>query len=348
MKVFQFGLCLIQIVIMQILIDWTVLIFKIWLIEKLTIYKLFMTNREALDKLKELSCQLDKVDYSDIVNILKESIRKIPVPIARMPPNTPIDRVRKNVGENPFTDVHNQLSYIKDQNVIDNYLTEFGRANEPHQSMFYGAIESSLIGHQRITALAETSELLQNPDAVDFAGELYTVSRWRNTSELFLAEIVFSQDAIDTNPDIKNAFAKQSEFAKQVGADDIDFYLDFLVFISDQFARPKTGHDDYKISTAYTNLILTNPNIHGIAYPSVQTKYQGQNVVFPPDVVDQYLVVEILSMQRLYKNKMRSYLNNVKNCLAPNDCLDDIVWTELNPQFVATIEKIHASLNGED
>lgn len=307
-----------------------------------------MTNREALIKLKELSSQLDKVDYADIVRILKESIRKIPVPIARMPPNTPIDRVRKNIGDNPFTDVHNQLSYIKDKNVIDNYLTEFGRANEPHQPMFYGAIESSLIGHQRITALAETSELFQNPDAVNFDGELYTVSRWRNSDELFLAEIVFSQDAINTNPDIKNAFSKQTDFAKQVGADDVDFYLDFLVFISEEFARPKTSHNDYKISTAYTNLVLTNPKIHGIAYPSVQTKYQGQNVVFPPDVVDQFLSVDILAMQRLYKNKMRSHLNNVKNCLTPNDCLTHIAWSDLDPQHIAPIDKIHKYLNGED
>jgi len=307
-----------------------------------------MTNREALIKLKELSSQLDKVDYADIVQILKESIKRIPVPIAKMPPNTPIDRVRKNIGETPFKDVHNQLSYIKDQNVIDKYLTEFGRANEPHQPMFYGAINSSLIGHSRITALAETSELLQNPTAVNFDGELYTVSRWRNSSELFLAEIVFSQEAIDTNPDIKKAFENQTEFAKQQGADDVDFYLDFLVFISDQFARPKSTHNDYKISTAYTNLVLTNPNIHGIAYPSVQTKYQGQNLVFPPDVVDKFLVVDVLAMQRLYKNKMRSYLNNFKNCLTPNDCLTDIIWSDLAPQYIASIDKIHKSLNGGD
>jgi hypothetical protein len=307
-----------------------------------------MTNREALIKLKELSNQLEKVEYADIVQILKESIRKIPVPITKMPPNTLIDRVRKNIGENPFTDVHNQLSYIKDQNVIDKYLSEFGRANEPHQPMFYGAIESSLIGHQRITALAETSDVFQNPTAVNFDGELYTVSRWRNINELLLAEIVFSQDAINTNPDIKKAFEKQTEFAKQVAGSDLDFHIDFLIFISEQFARPKSSHHDYKISTAYTNLVLTNPSIHGIAYPSVQTKYLGQNVVFPPAVVDKHLVIDVLAMQRLYKNKMNAYLNNVKNCLTPSHCLESIIWSDLDPQHIAPIEKIHKSLNGKD
>jgi hypothetical protein len=307
-----------------------------------------MTNREALEELKRLSLQLDKVEYSDIVQILKQSVRKIPVPIAKLPANVPIDRVRKNIGENYFNNVHEQLSYIKDQHVIDNYLTEFGRANEPHQPMFYGAIESTLIGHQRITALAETSELLQNTEAVNFKGELYTVSRWRNTSELFLAEIVFAQEAIDINPDIKKAFEKQSDFAKQHGTDDVDFYLDFLVFISNEFARPKTSHHDYKISTAYTNLVLTNPQIHGIAYPSVQTKYYGQNIVLPPWVVDKYLTVDVLTIQRVHKNRMRTYINNVKNCQNPNDCLTDLKWVDLDAKFVAPSDKIEQYLNGSD
>lgn len=303
-----------------------------------------MTNREALDLLKQLSTQLDKVDYTEIVHVLKNSIKRIPVPIARIPPNTAIDRVRNNIGEDYFTDVHNQLSYIKDQKIIDNYLIEFGRANEPHQPMFYGAVESTLIGHQRITALAETTELFQNPNGVNWNGELYTVSRWRNNEEVFLAEVVFSQDAIDTNPDTKRAFEKQTGFARAEGVD-ADFYLEFLVFISDQFARQKTTHDDYKISTAYTNLVLSNPNIHGVAYPSVQTHYQGQNIVLLPVVVDKYLTVEVLSVQRLYKNKMRSYLNNVKNCLNPNECSNNIVWVELDPAHIASHDEINQSLN---
>jgi len=304
-----------------------------------------MTNREALIRLKELSGHLDKVTYSDIIQILKEAVRRIPVPIAKLPINTPIDRVRKNIGETHFSDVHEQLSYIKDQYVIDNYLNEFGRANEPHQPMFYGAVESSLVGHQRITALAETSELLQDSTSINFDGELYTVSRWRNSHELFLAEIVFSQEAININPDIRKAFEKQSGFAKQACAGDEEFYLDFLVFISDEFARPKSTHHDYKISTAYTSLVLSNPEIHGIAYPSVQTRYEGQNIVFPPYIVDKYFAVEVLSMQRLYKKKLRSHLNNVKNCLRPNDCLTKIIWVDLDPQHVAPIEEIHKSLN---
>lgn len=303
-----------------------------------------MTSREGLLKLKEFSLRLDTVEYDDIIKVFKESIKKIPIPLARLLPNTNIDRVRKNISEDYFTNVHEQLSYIKDQYIIDHYLNEFGRANKPHQPMFYGAIESTLVETQRITALAETSELLQDPNGVNFNGELYTISRWKNSIELSLVEMVFCQEAIDINPDIKKSFEKQVEFLKQAGAEDIDFYKEFLVFISEEFAKPKTLHHDYKISTAYTNLALSKNNSHGITYPSVRTKYEGQNIVLTPSVVDNYLNVEVLSIQRLYKNKMITCLNNVKNCINPKDCLTNIIWSDTDPQYVASKEKIYHSL----
>lgn len=296
-----------------------------------------MTNREGLDKLIDLSNKLDTVEYDEIVDILRKSIQKIPIPLAKLQANSNIDRVRKNIGDTPFTNV-DELSYIKNQYVIDNILTEFGRANMPHQVLFYGAIETTNLQQQRITAIAETSELFQDKNGVNLDGELYTVSRWINNAELSLAEVVFSKEAIAINPDIKKNFEKQTEFAKKVGFDDLEFYTDFLVFISDQFARPKQTHHDYKISTAYTNLVLTSQHVQGIAFPSVQTRYEGVNVAFEPAIIDKYFAVEVLAMQRLYKNKMKMYLANHKNCLNPKECHDNIIWTDLEPEYLTTDE----------
>jgi hypothetical protein len=298
-----------------------------------------MTNRDGLNILKELSTQLDKVKYDDIVDILTNSIKKIPIPLSKLQANSNIDRVRKNIGEELFQNV-DQLSCIKDQKIIDEYLTEFGRANLPHQVLFYGAIETTNLQHQRITAIAETSELFQNPEGVNLNGEFYTVSMWTNKAELSLAEVVFSSEAIKVNPDIKKAFEMQTEFAKQSGQDDLEFYTDFLIFISEQFARPKQTHNDYKISTAYANLVLKNPKVQGIAFPSVQTKYVGVNVAFEPKVIDEFFSVKVLSTQRLYKNKMKIFLDNYKNCLNPNECYDNIIWTDLEQQYLSTNEYI--------
>jgi hypothetical protein len=304
-----------------------------------------MKPAEALERLRALSSILEHVPYEEILSILKDSIKKIPIPLAKLAPNSPIDRVRKNIGDALFTNVHEELSYIKNQHVIDNYLTEYGRANKPHQPMFYGSVESTLIGTPRITAIAETSELFQNRNAINFNGELYTISRWRNSSELVVVEIVFAKEAIAINPDIKKAFEKQTEFAQALGIEDVDFFKEFLIFISEEFAREKKTHSDYKIATAYAELVLSRPDIHGIAFPSVQTKYHGQNLVLPPATVDAYLLPEVLSTQRLYKNKLNMLLTNHKNCLDPMSCLDNIIWTDVEVQYTSTREQILASLN---
>ena len=154
-----------------------------------------MNPREALDKLVMLSPILEHVPYEEIMAIMKESIVKIPIPLAKLKVDTFIDRARKNIGETLFPDVHENLSYIKDPNVLANFLTDYGRANKPHQAMFYGAIESTLIDTQRVTAIAETSELFRNRNGVSYDGELYTVSRWKNNSELTLTEIVFAPES---------------------------------------------------------------------------------------------------------------------------------------------------------
>ncbi|RYE12889.1 MAG: hypothetical protein EOP45_22105 [Sphingobacteriaceae bacterium] len=302
-----------------------------------------MTNREGLNKLKELSNQLEKVEYEDIMCILKNTIRKIPIPLAKLRAKSAVDRARKNIDEEMFTTIE-QLSYIKDKNVIDNYLTEFGRANKPHQPMFYGAVETTDLQYQRITAIAEVSELFQNPNGKNLEGELYTISRWGNKEELILAEVVFASEAIRVNPDIRQAFEKQTEFAKQAGQDDLEFYTDFLVFISEQFAREKQTHHDYKISTAYADLVLKHPDIKGISFPSVQTKYVGINVLFEPQVIDEYFTVEVLATQRLYKNVHKIYLGNHKNCLNPNDCLNNLIWTDLDPKYLTPDEYIQRCL----
>lgn len=292
-----------------------------------------MTNREGLNKLMELSNQLDQVDYSDIIDLLKNTIRKIPIPLAKLRANSDIDRARPNIGENLFTSV-DELTYIKKQDVIEKYLTGFGRANKPYQPMFYGAIETTVGKPQRMTAIAEVSKLYQNPVGVNLNGELHTVSRWKNKEELIIVEVVFAAEAIKINPDIRKAFEKQTEFAKQAGQDDLEFYTDFLIFISEQFAREVHTHHDYKISTAYTDLILTKPEIQGISFPSVQTEYVGVNVVFEPKVIDKYFDLKVLATQRFYKNILKRILNNHKNCVNPNECYDNIIWSDLEAKYL--------------
>lgn len=164
-----------------------------------------MTTQElALKEIISYRNRLDKIDYNDIKILIKESIRHVPVAIAKLRKNAVIDRVRLNKSTK-FFNSQKDLSYISDEKIISN-LKEFGRANKPHQSLFYGALKSEQIQENRMTAYLETSSLLRDPEAVNLNGELFTLSRWITNEEIFVPEIVFSEEAIKVNPQTSASF----------------------------------------------------------------------------------------------------------------------------------------------
>jgi len=303
-----------------------------------------MTPEEALKTLEERATHLQDVEYEEIMYLLQHGIRRIPIPVGKLYRGALIDRVRPNDGKNLFANI-DDLTYIKKEQIIREKLTEFGRGNCPHQPMFYGAIESTEIPQQRITALAETSTLYQNPAGVNIEGELYTVSRWRTTEELQVAEMVFSPGAIAASQDTAKAFQNQVVLLAAQGVGDEAFLREFLVFVSGQFARHKQTHHDYKISAAYTNAVLQHPNISGVSYPSVQTGYQGWNLVLPPAIVEQALTLESAITQRLYKNAPYMFVNNHMECVNPLSDPQELNWLPTNPVHIAGQKEIHAGLH---
>ena len=117
-----------------------------------------MDKYEAFEKLKEHAKNLEDVSYEEIYDLIKNGIGFLPLPLAKVRKNVFIDRVRANNGATLFKHI-DELGYIKDKYVIDNFLTSFGRANNPHQVLFYGALKTELIDKPRLTAIAETSRL---------------------------------------------------------------------------------------------------------------------------------------------------------------------------------------------
>ncbi|TWP24359.1 hypothetical protein ETU10_03710 [Apibacter muscae] len=302
-----------------------------------------MDKYDALEKLKKYSQELNKISYDEIYNLLKNGIKKIPLPEAKLSKGAFIDRVRKNNDNELFTHI-NDLGYIKDPKIIDKCLNSFGRANCPHQVMFYGAIETTLIDKQRATAIFETSNLFRhNLDST--TGEYYTVSRWKSVEEITLVEVVFSEYSCNNNPDIKHSYNKQIEFLQKLNLSEEDeqFFIDFLKFISDEFSKKvNIGEDyNYKISAAYTNLVLENPNIQGIIYPSVQTASQGVNIVLPPKIVDDYLTPTICSTQIVYKKGKKTLIANGEYYCDTINIKENIIWKKTDPKFLSTQEQIN-------
>jgi hypothetical protein len=292
--------------------------------ERTSNYKNIMSTQEkALNEIIAYRDRLNEIEYDDIKILIKESIRHVPVALAKLHKNAVIDRVRLNKNT-PFFTSQKELSYITDKEVITKYLTEFGRSNKPHQPLFYGALTSTKIKENRMTAYLETSTLLRDTDAINLEGELFTLSRWRTNLELIVPEIVFSEEAIIANPDTAESF--QMYYKDLMEEPMRELALRQLQLFSQEFARKARSHHDYKIAVAYADLLMTEGNYPGILYPSVQTGYQGQNLVLRTDIVDKHLFLTNASTHRLHKNKMKSTMANYYHTTNFGENNSNFVW----------------------
>jgi hypothetical protein len=280
-------------------------------------------QEKALNEIIAYRDRLNEIEYEDIKTLIKESIRHVPVALAKLHKNAAIDRARLNNGT-PFFTSQNDLSYITDKEIIDKYLTEFGRANKPHQPLFYGALTSEKIEHNRMTAYSETSTLLRDTELENFDGELFTLSRWITNEELIVPEIVFSEEAIAANPQTAASFQIHYQWLMKEPMRELA--LRQLQLFSQEFARKVRSHHDYKIAVAYADLLMSEGNYPGILFPSVQTGYQGQNIVLRPDIVDNHLVLANVSTHRVHKNKMQSTMANYYHTTNFGENNSNFVW----------------------
>jgi hypothetical protein len=297
------------------------------------------------EQLNLFSSNLESTEYVAIINLIKNSIKIIPITSAILTKGTFIDRVRPNDGENLFVS-EDQISYIKDKVVIDKYMTKYGRCNQPHQVMFYGAIESSIINKQRVTAISETSRIFKDVESINLEGELLTLSRWEVMEDIVIVELVFHDAAIQINPDTRKSF--YHHFPQIFESPDREIMLKLLKLFSFEFAKVVSSHEhfNYKISTAFTNLVINDGilpdgrKIEGITYPSVVSGYQGQNIVLRPDVVNQKLKLKYVTTHSLHKNKLKSFINNHKLVSDFGINNSNFTWQDADPKFVVPIDEL--------
>jgi hypothetical protein len=260
---------------------------------------------EHLEYLLYAADNLDSIELPPIFKALKALPNK-PMTVAKMNGNGHhyIDRIRihpknfraKKVQELSYLNIDSILQRQRDTN-------QYGRANLPGMSMFYGSLFTNEIEINKATAFMETAEMIHN---INLDEEFLTVSRWRITEDFSIFECVFQNEGIEVNRYTLQAREKQLEFLEQISMSD-DFKseaIEQLKFIGDQFAKTvdRTNSYNYKISSAFTSMMLQHPQnvenpphttkMHGISYPSVQSNLQGQNIALSPYAVDNFLEFE--------------------------------------------------------
>ncbi len=253
-----------------------------------------------LEYLEQVRHNLEYADFNMIQLAIAELRDKF-LPIAILKKGFAVDRVRINRPGEIFNGI-DAVNYITDKAVLDQHA-DFGRANLRKEAMFYGSVETPQIRLPRYTAWRETTAIFDTQPLPDELHETFTLSRWRVKETFEIVEMIFSDEAL-----IKSDYTKASLEHQTKGIADLrleQHYRDQGRFFSNEFARNdcKGKPSNYKISAAYANYVLTNLGFLGITFPSVQSEYQGQNIVLRPEAVDKYLELEKVAMFKFDREK---------------------------------------------
>jgi hypothetical protein len=286
----------------------------------------------TLKFLTDVRDRLEYVPYEQIFQAIAEMRDKF-IPTAIIKKGAYIDRVRVH---KKITDVfykEEDVSYIHDKEIIENYVG-FGRANKEKQAIFYGAVESPEIKQPRIVAYFETSPILKELDKHDNITELFTVSRWRVLEDIEVVEMIFSDEALKVSKYAKMSLEHQLQHYQHLPL--AKEYEEQGRFFSNEFARSdiRSGEDyKYKITSAYANYIWENTSLKGITYPSVQSLYLGQNVALLPEVVDSSLRLEspvgIFKFERV--NGVNQPVDSTHLAMDLGDSNSAFIWQEYKP-----------------
>jgi len=272
---------------------------------------------------KYIELDLKGVSYPKLFIQLQKDLKLIPFTTAKIKKGSTVERARINKKGEVFYS-ENEISYRTD---IQN-ITEYGRANTPHTSMFYGSIVSEKIQNPRIVNLIETEETFRTKSNADL-DLIFTVGKWRILEELEVAEIVFSKKVRELNGKVEEAYTYHIDKLKREHPNDYEYYIRVLEFFAEQFSKPEiNSDDDYKFSAAYMGMVLEK-GLPALIYPSVRTEYLGNNIVLPIRAVEEFLSLEIVAMFKVKKVGQDTLIHNAKIASDLGPMNSKFVWEDM-------------------
>ena len=250
-------------------------------------YSQSLINLETLSKIN-----LDERNsYTILETLLENTI--VPFNILTLKKGMYLYRARRNYKKEQFK-YKEQISYRKDTCKIK----EFGRANRPGQSIFYGS-------HKTETAIFETSSLF-NKGNFHFGNEIITLGKWYVNKNIDILGIISDKDAMTIEPSLSSLYSRSLNHPL---SDDLSQKI--LEFFSREFSKNvNNSTSQYKISCAYFNYIINkfnNNRLLGVAYPSVEYEYKDLNVALLPKAVDDSLILETVAEYEVNTKNMTVY-----------------------------------------
>ncbi len=266
-----------------------------------------LLSKNLLDKeLSEIEFLTQNSSDPDLYSVLYDKffylVDKIPFAVYRKKPGNVVFRCRQNFNGEVFKK-DKQISYPPKEHII-----KYGRANFPHESVFYGCIPSQVKEDEGIidaynACILETDKELLSDVRGDFR-TTYTVGKWDTSeSQSNFAYLPFSHKAFLKNAmirDIANLF-QQSALQHYPKKEIDEVIIPFQKYTSLKFSGSKTSKNDYILTNAFKNALLNYHNLHGekldgIIYSSSMTHCAAINVVLTSEFADKFLRLDKIIM----------------------------------------------------
>lgn len=227
-------------------------------------------------------------------------------------------------GEKYFYKIE-EISYRKDiKNILD-----FGRANEPIQSIFYASDSQEI-------SFIETSAITRNNNPLP--SETVTMGCWEVQQPIKTAFILSNDIIGGKNQAIEDLTTQFSSIVKHHNQQDTEPHLLFLDFISKQYTRNANGDaSKYKVSSAFSNYVFEKKwldpsdqqlkNIDAIVFPSTMD-LKGTNIAIHPRAIERGKVKLIAARKSTMRKKDGPNYSqeDIEDSKAIDYIKGDIIW----------------------
>lgn len=240
-----------------------------------------------------------------------------PITTLEIQSGVPIERVRNNYnGEFFFSEA--DLSYRKD---IWN-IKEFGRANLPYSSKFYGSLRSEYINEIRVVNILETNKIFRQNRNIK-KRQIFTSGQWITNNTLKVAIFSHNPSAIFNNNEIKRHAIELDNEIEKLSIEERILCKKVIKFLSYYFGRSNIySHLDYSTTALVSDHLINKYHLDGILYPSVRAKFKAYNVVLTPLSVDAKLNFSNAAMFELIVNRDKVVIDNLASGIPFNDRIE--------------------------
>lgn len=265
----------------------------------------FLIKYEVLSRIFK---NLQTTNYDDILKLLKE-LEISYVMDYKLPKGAIITRVRQS--EKKVFNNSSEISYNKNPK-------SFGRANKPHDPVFYGSIKIPNTENSVDTNLWEIIHYLGKKPIDDVKNPTeFTLGYWRVKENLSTVPIIYGDTFKDKGNLFEPLLKKYNEHPK------IDSKSRKIIkFLANEFTKNIIStNNDYKIGVAFFELIKTRlkGECESIIYPSMRAKGEkgAYNIAISPSHVEKYLeLIQVGTFSMYHKNG--KFLNDMERVVEVN------------------------------